>query len=451
MEMSDLERAIGTSLKGRHRPIAGALFTYALEVRTGGATALITGRCMLLDEPPAPARPLMDYKNLILGEEWIAGEEPVLDRLNALFSGTGQLGGRAILATGLRKRFSERILPRGFAQSDIFVGNVSGWPEHRDVIEMQIDDGSGQAHASFSPVVAHGLRPYRSGKEAATDWVWSLGGPLPAQQEVPYLCNLVVILPDTRGRFAHMRWLPEGRVTARVDRTVPPDELEVQLLEHTVRGDARWHRLDGEWDAPVDCAAVELFLVHAHGTLLDHVKLDRPGAELSADVRLPTTVEQAELDTRAGEDERVEFKTFVETGHEKEGELLETVIAFANSAAGGRLYLGVEDDGTPSRRAKLAKATGGDPRTAQDALVNRVRRLVRETIKPVPDVEVEWVELFGEPVLVMRVKAGEDPPYSLQDSNEVFVRKGASNRRPDPKTELPALLERSADRRRRRA
>ncbi|MBI3722370.1 hypothetical protein HY251_00215 [bacterium] len=67
--------------------------------------------------------------------------------------------------------------------------------------------------------------------------------------------------------------------------------------------------------------------------------------------------------------------------------------------------------------------------------------MVRERIKSVPEIEFVRLEVLGERVLLVRVLSGDDPPYSTQE-NQVFVRKGATNRRPDPKTEIPALLDR---------
>jgi predicted HTH transcriptional regulator len=49
---------------------------------------------------------------------------------------------------------------------------------------------------------------------------------------------------------------------------------------------------------------------------------------------------------------------------------------------------------------------------------------------------------YGEPVLIVNVPRGSDRPYSTHD-NVVWVRKGATNRRPDPRTELPGLYPRA--------
>lgn len=46
---------------------------------------------------------------------------------------------------------------------------------------------------------------------------------------------------------------------------------------------------------------------------------------------------------------------------------------------------------------------------------------------------------FGNSILVVRVEPGTKTPYSTT-SNEVYIRKGSSNRRPDPHSELQDLF-----------
>jgi predicted HTH transcriptional regulator len=82
-------------------------------------------------------------------------------------------------------------------------------------------------------------------------------------------------------------------------------------------------------------------------------------------------------------------------------------------------------------------------------MVWRIEKLVREKIKPVPDVRVTPIPVFGSPIVVVDVLAGEEAPYSTFE-NDVFVRRGATNRKPDPLTELPSVVERARERRERR-
>jgi predicted HTH transcriptional regulator len=73
-------------------------------------------------------------------------------------------------------------------------------------------------------------------------------------------------------------------------------------------------------------------------------------------------------------------------------------------------------------------------------MVERIKKSVREKVKSVPLIEVDAVEVHGEPVIVVNVLEGPDPPYCTH-ANEVLLRKGATDRRADPRTELKDLYE----------
>ena len=114
---------------------------------------------------------------------------------------------------------------------------------------------------------------------------------------------------------------------------------------------------------------------------------------------------------------------------------------------GGRLYVGVAASGTPQGRSELFKAFKSEPGrpTVEPTQAARewLRGLVQEKLRRRPNVQDQIVEVYGEPVLCVVVEPGLERPYATVE-NDIFVRKGASNRRPDPYTELPDLLERGA-------
>lgn len=201
------------------------------------------------------------------------------------------------------------------------------------------------------------------------------------------------------------------------------------------------------WEVPSDADVIEVYLVHRDGTLLSHRRLTR-GEHYSARPRDFVMRERAEEELRQGEGERVEYRPFIVPKNEKEKELIQTVVAFSNTF-GGRIYVGVKDDGTPQGEVELRKVGKDDEKQALALVVRRIENLVRETIKPVPNVDVSPIAMAGSPVVVVDVLAGEDAPYSTFE-HDVFVRKGASNRKPDPRTELPSIGERARERTERR-
>ncbi len=97
-----------------------------------------------------------------------------------------------------------------------------------------------------------------------------------------------------------------------------------------------------------------------------------------------------------------------------------TVVAFANTE-GGRVYLGIQDDGTVTGIADT------------DGTILRITNMIRDAIRP--DVtmftacEVEYME--GKPVVVLTVQRGTARPYYLAGKGirpeGVYVRQGASS------------------------
>jgi predicted HTH transcriptional regulator len=71
-------------------------------------------------------------------------------------------------------------------------------------------------------------------------------------------------------------------------------------------------------------------------------------------------------------------------------------------------------------------------------VLGQVRKLIHDQIKPVPTITLRTYEVAGEPIGVIEVPPGEFV-YATHD-NEILIRKGSTNRRPDPSSELGPLL-----------
>ena len=136
-------------------------------------------------------------------------------------------------------------------------------------------------------------------------------------------------------------------------------------------------------------------------------------------------------------DEHIEYKPFIQPNDPKENEVIETVVAFANTG-GGRLYIGAHDDGVPQGQSALCAAGKAAPEEAIETLMNRLKKIIREKVKPVPNIEVKELSVFDERVIFILIIPGEETPYSTHE-NDVYIRKGSTNMKPDPKTELPQL------------
>jgi hypothetical protein len=170
----------------------------------------------------------------------------------------------------------------------------------------------------------------------------------------------------------------------------------------------------------------------------------RPALE-GADALETTALVQLHADRDAGEGEEVEFKEWIPpTGEQgKYRQLLDTVSAFANGG-GGRIYVGVDDRGSiqgldvPLRK-HYVKTEGQPVERWRDAYARRLKQNVAEGIAPEVRPVLEWIDAAGRSVLRITVPAGTRAPHEVTETREIYVRRGATSRRPTP-VELRSLF-----------
>lgn len=433
ISLDEFRARLQAAFTGRYRPYAGALASFAYTPGADGAAGLVSCRWAFGDEPEQP-RATVEYPVLVLAERWFPAGAAA-DALLRVLRGEDPLGG-----CSLPEAVGE------LAEMDTTGTPFTGWPE--SAFEASL--GYGGFPDDRVPVVAPGRHPYPSMSHAVNDWVWR-------QQTDPRwvlpfhdLGKLRVLLPDTRARIRWASWVG-GTLRVESERNAAPDAVELQAVTADRRTSTALGSRPVEpgvsWEVPPEAEAVEVYLVHRDGTLLSHRKLRR-GEHHRARPGEFALRELVEEELRRGEGERVEYKPFIASGDSKEGEVVRTVVAFANTH-GGRVYIGVGDDGTPQGEGPLSSVGKANPEKALASAVKRLEWLVREKIKPVPEVTVSPVAVFGSPVVVVDVPAGEAAPYSTVQ-NDVFIRRGATTRKPDPQTELPSIGERARAREERR-
>ncbi len=408
----------------RHRSFAGALVTYALSKREAPA---FTCKWMMLDESVTP-RDDQDYAALSLGEHWVSMEN-VLSELSALISSKHALGAFSLPGQISYISSDERAPYRH---------TLSGWRERAYTIK--VGDRQGGRGFLQDSVVRRGMRPYGSEGKAAMSWVWP--EVVGRRDDLVYLDELVIVLPDTRARIARADWV--GNIlTLEVEANVPHTEVELQVQTY---GEGE-HQLmtapdsgTGVVELPAATETVELYLLHGQDDLLGEIHLNRRGDQFKARAGDASPEEQAKIDLAGGESDLIEYKPFIEPkDFAKEAEVVRTVVAFSNTS-GGRIYMGVfNDSGMPIGDAQLRTAGKAETEQAGQNLVDRIRTVISDRVKPVPDVAVDMLTIYGEPVILVSVPEGNQRPYATID-NDVFVRKGSNNMKPDPRTEMPALL-----------
>jgi hypothetical protein len=247
------------------------------------------------------------------------------------------------------------------------------------------------------------------------------------------------VVPDTRARFSRGQWSP-GRLNLELEINTPLVDVELQLIHMGSTKRYAIHAVQNEpmmLDIPEDSQQLILYIVHKNGDLICNKTL-HAGYRSFGVPDEETQQHDFASDLQKGENEEREFKPFVGLDDKKKkSELTKTVVAFANTS-GGRLFVGLDDEGAPLGRPEAQKLFRGsaDPIEAQ---LTSIKSLFRENIKPVPDIAYKVVEVNGNPVIVVDVNklAGG---CSTQE-NHTFIRKGATNRHADLQTEIPSILE----------
>jgi hypothetical protein len=394
--------------------VVGGMLSAAWKWPREGAS-LITARLVLLDEPGDP-RPTRQYPSVRLEERWLRRDE-LLSYIETVTSESDWF------PKGCHRPSAEHVYTTGTLHS------TSGWPE----TVMRWTSSAGAASPEFLPAVAPGLPPFRTWAEAASAWV--IGKEVTYGADIPHRAELLLTMPDRRARVtaiettdahlivnAHVRESPEdwelhfafSRGRRSVERGAVPIEPDGRVTLDRIEGASQF----------------DAFLVHRHHGLVAHAVF------VGRTLQPEEDKESAVADIRNGENDRVEFKPFLRRESDKVHEVIKTIIAFSNTY-GGRIFVGVTDEGRPEGRLALQRAYKGELSTALDEIKSALKKLARERIKPVPEIVVEDLELGGEPILIIEVPVG-GYVYATHE-NDVWVRKGATNRRPDP-AEYSALV-----------
>jgi Putative DNA-binding domain len=414
----------------RYRAPAGALFTVALLPVDGESFFFGTGKVVFLDEE-TPARGAFVYPAIALAEEWVEGVDQSIDRLGLLLAGEATIAKQAV-----RGRFGGTYGERNVHSFSRF----TPWAEWN--FRTAWHHEGPRPSLNNEPVVAFGLPPYETNRSAVSEWVY--GRILAPGGDAPHMNALNTVIPDTRARLAEAKWDQEY-VVVTVDANCDRKDLEL----HAVFSGSKKQRFESKrapspevtMKVPEDTDGVWLSLIHSSGARMGETILNQAYRSMREEQDATPLEQQMRHDIDGGENERVEYKPFIKRGDQKEWEIVETVIAFANTQ-GGRLFLGVDDNrrllGHGQMVAALPPIDNSHPPATR--LRDWANKLLTDRCKPVPVFSVHLVEIDGDPVGVIDVKRGDQRPYCVQHRNLVFVRKGASNVIPDPKTEWAAFF-----------
>ncbi len=299
----------------------------------------------------------------------------------------------------------------------------SGWPE---AVVRGTNSLGGLSLSSGQPLLAYGQRPFASSELAFRELVLR---PCGLADERSATDQLRVVVPVRDGRVRRCL-LSDRSLLVECDGD-KINECEVHVLTHdrSIAGALDVRPAGDELSFDLDPGVVEATacLLHRELGLLSSRRITRAPRPLTDGVNTAL----ADLRGRGSENERVEFKPFIRQKSDKEAEIVRTLVAFANSG-GGRLYLGVTDDGEPEgRRAFRDLVKGQESRQTLQDLAARVRVLAAERTQPVVQCGVELLDVLDEPVILVTVPVGASRPYA-NEKGDVHVRRGARSYKADP-------------------
>lgn len=228
---------------------------------------------------------------------------------------------------------------------------------------------------------------------------------------------IIIFLPDYRAKIGEVRVGSKQLTLKIVCREILYENIIGKLyLERKV--ESKIKQSDLFFHDKKICIPLDFKPEHIHIALLDRKnediiderKFHTRWLKSPSDVIFEISEEEIETLIESGENDTVEFKKEISRNTE---ELAETVVAFANTL-GGVIFLGVNDN---------AEVTGFSDLKGEE----RVREILRRHCEPPINPVIEEKSLQDKPILLIRVKEGDNKPYTVRGKGP-FVRCGSTDR-----------------------
>ena len=293
-----------------------------------------------------------------------------------------------------------------------------------------------QSYIAPEPLVAIGLPPYFNAKDAIAEWAG-----VPVSDSDGRNRKLLLFIPRFDARLEAMDF-SKGVLRINTASSIP--ELHLSVL--ATDGDTTFRctqplQATQEFSLMPNPTQLRIFIVNEKSEILDSFTEDQNWASrervIFAGARYPTALMDM---IRHGETDAVEFKEFIRLDdRKKSADIVKAVISFANTA-GGTILIGVTDDAeilgvdanTPNDSTKAA--------TFEEDYFRSVRELLKQKLNRIPPIEMRAERVGDKTIFVIHIEEGSAKPYVNVQTKETFLRRGASDVRPDPDTELRAML-----------
>ncbi len=248
---------------------------------------------------------------------------------------------------------------------------------------------------------------------------------------------VLVFVPEYRVRIKSIRYA-DKKLSLKAEFNIPKfTDVRCKAIIRTSSGQEIQPSLDfitDEIKLPLESPPVEtyIYLVTSDNRILD--TYEETPYRHSGRVRLiANEVGLADIEVLilAGESEVVEFKERVEEDRTKK-DLVRTAIAFANTK-GGKIFIGVSDN------AEIMGINREIEKEGESKLKDKFDSILRDNVRKPLNYSMEVRKVSDKSLLIIHVQEGKFKPYATRD-NEIFIRVGATDRRPDPDTELKNLF-----------
>jgi hypothetical protein len=367
---------------------------------------------------------LLDYGKMRLQREIFSSAElrPLLDKFNSagkLSTAYGEIG------------FGSRHNPlqQNFHASRSDYHPWPGW-----LYEMA---ATGHVTPGLNePLVGKGLPPFFNPKDAITNWVQVHVGDNDSR-----FGRFLFFVPDFTARLDQITFAERF---LQVKSTFSASDLSVSVLATDGRTTFRKTKplqKTQRFKLMANPNSLRIFITNEQGEIVDSFAEQEAWTTreriIFAGARYPN--EAMEL-IRRGESDTVEFKPYVRLDDvKKAAELVKAVISFANTR-GGTIFVGVTDD------AEILGVEAHMPHDSKKAasfeadFFTAVRNLLKQKLNRIPAIDTRSERIGDKTLFVLQVAEGTAKPYTNIQTRETFVRRGASDMRPDPDTELRQML-----------
>jgi hypothetical protein len=210
--------------------------------------------------------------------------------------------------------------------------------------------------------------------------------------------------------------------------------------DHTLRF-AKALRKKQEFTLMPNPTGLNVFITNKRSEILDSFVEDQRWASGERVIFAGTTYSTELINMiRGGETDSVEFKEFIRLDDKKKAsDIVKAVISFANTA-GGMILIGVSDDADIQGIDGHIPHDGKNAKSFEVDYFRGIRELLKQKLNRIPSIETFTERVGDKTIFGIRVSEGSNKPYVNVHTKETFIRRGASDVRPDPDTELRRMF-----------